>query len=781
MGLFDAFRGGQAPGVYAPWMTYDPGAPQITPSQPVTPAGPLDTSPQSVTIPKGPSFWDRMNAADPNTGLSKWQQLGLVGASLRDDPSVFANQQNSMMEQGKLALSNQMTRQQMALASAFAHGMRGGGSQPTATINGQPVPQVPQSPTGGTMVPQAGAGGLPVIPGAAQPMVTPEMRQLASLGAFQSGKYDQAVSILDDDGHYTVTPQGYVLNGKSGQVVGQVPNFQYINNVRVNPNDPNSPAEIPKLPDGMVHLTGGGAANANGLTAAMAAQSSATARATEAAKASQDVIDVKMPDGSVQQVPRDVAAALTRQSALGGVASGAGGAQAPGGFGRSQTPADAAYAADTAKNAVGMYQGIQTAGPSGAHQYPEVPAPRRTAGRLQRQQALPHGRGTGAVRPQPPRPWQLRRQAAATRKRRRRSPTNSRSPCVTPSQGGGMPGALSNSDRDFLVRSVPNLARPTRAASRWCRRRSPSTSATPTSPPRRANGNSASAGSTPRTATGKTFSDYLKPGRPPIPCSGAPSDPVHPGLIASSAQKYGLDPALLSRLASTESGGDPNARSPAGAMGVMQLMPGTARDLGVDPSDPAQNIDGGAHYLKQQLDRFGSPELALAAYNAGPGRVARAGGVPNIPETQAYVGKVMGGGGPVAARGGADQLAGGSGADIFGLDSPKPQQGGSGADIFGDMSAPSQAPKLDKAAPFPSAASVAALGRPTVANDVRHTSLAPLACSRARAASLACSATSATCPARSTARRWISWSPTAWRARRRARRSRPRYPVRNGR
>jgi hypothetical protein len=126
MGLFDAFRGGQAPGVYAPWMTYDPGAPQITPSQPVTPAGPLDTSPQSVTIPKGPSFWDRMNAADPNTGLSKWQQLGLVGASLRDDPSVFANQQNSMMEQGKLALSNQMTRQQMALASAFAHGMSGG-------------------------------------------------------------------------------------------------------------------------------------------------------------------------------------------------------------------------------------------------------------------------------------------------------------------------------------------------------------------------------------------------------------------------------------------------------------------------------------------------------------------------------------------------------------------------------------------------------------------------------------------------------------------------------
>jgi len=66
-------------------------------------------------------------------------------------------------------------------------------------------------------------------------------------------------------------------------------------------------------------------------------------------------------------------------------------------------------------------------------------------------------------------------------------------------------------------------------------------------------------------------------------------------------------------------------------------MPGTAADLGVDPYDPIQNLDGAANYLRQQIDRFGSDELALAAYNAGPGRVIQSGGIPNISETQAYV------------------------------------------------------------------------------------------------------------------------------------------------
>ena len=86
-----------------------------------------------------------------------------------------------------------------------------------------------------------------------------------------------------------------------------------------------------------------------------------------------------------------------------------------------------------------------------------------------------------------------------------------------------------------------------------------------------------------------------------------------------------------------------NAVSPVGARGLAQLMPGTARDLGVDPDDPFANLEGGARYLREQLDRFdGDLEKALAAYNAGPGRVIRAGGVPRIRETQLYVAAIMG-------------------------------------------------------------------------------------------------------------------------------------------
>jgi soluble lytic murein transglycosylase-like protein len=112
--------------------------------------------------------------------------------------------------------------------------------------------------------------------------------------------------------------------------------------------------------------------------------------------------------------------------------------------------------------------------------------------------------------------------------------------------------------------------------------------------------------------------------------------------IDAAAARYGLDPALLKGLIRQESGFDPDARSGAGAVGLTQLMPATAASLGVDPTDPAQAIDGGARYLKQQLDRFGGdPAKALAAYNAGPGAVAKYGGIPPYGETQNYVTSVL--------------------------------------------------------------------------------------------------------------------------------------------
>lgn len=113
--------------------------------------------------------------------------------------------------------------------------------------------------------------------------------------------------------------------------------------------------------------------------------------------------------------------------------------------------------------------------------------------------------------------------------------------------------------------------------------------------------------------------------------------------IHELSQRFDLSPALLEAVVWQESRWRENAVSPVGARGLAQLMPGTARYLGVDFSDPFQNLEGGARYLREQLDRFdGDLEKALAAYNAGPGRVERAGGIPNIRETQNYVAAIMG-------------------------------------------------------------------------------------------------------------------------------------------
>lgn len=112
--------------------------------------------------------------------------------------------------------------------------------------------------------------------------------------------------------------------------------------------------------------------------------------------------------------------------------------------------------------------------------------------------------------------------------------------------------------------------------------------------------------------------------------------------IEAAALAHGLDPKLLHALVVTESAYRADARSPAGAGGLTQLMPGTAVELGVrDRFDPVENLRGGADYLARQIRRFGDLRLALAAYNAGPARVARLGRIPDIAETQAYVATVV--------------------------------------------------------------------------------------------------------------------------------------------
>jgi len=114
-------------------------------------------------------------------------------------------------------------------------------------------------------------------------------------------------------------------------------------------------------------------------------------------------------------------------------------------------------------------------------------------------------------------------------------------------------------------------------------------------------------------------------------------------LILQAAARFRLRPALLHALVEAESGGNPDAVSPRGAIGLTQLMPSTAEALGVaNPYDPQQNLNGGAQYLRRQLDRFGGDErLALAAYNAGPGAVQRYQGVPPYAETRNYVNRVL--------------------------------------------------------------------------------------------------------------------------------------------
>ena len=112
-------------------------------------------------------------------------------------------------------------------------------------------------------------------------------------------------------------------------------------------------------------------------------------------------------------------------------------------------------------------------------------------------------------------------------------------------------------------------------------------------------------------------------------------------LFSRAASRHGVDASLLAAVAQQESNFNSSAVSPAGAQGLMQFMPATAAGLGVNPLDPTSAIDGAAKYLSQLTRQFGSTDLALAAYNAGPGTVTRYGGIPPYPETQNYVRNVL--------------------------------------------------------------------------------------------------------------------------------------------
>jgi soluble lytic murein transglycosylase-like protein len=121
------------------------------------------------------------------------------------------------------------------------------------------------------------------------------------------------------------------------------------------------------------------------------------------------------------------------------------------------------------------------------------------------------------------------------------------------------------------------------------------------------------------------------------------SSPSHryDDIIKRVAAKYGVDEDLVHAVMQAESDYDPSCHSSAGAMGLMQIMPETAKAYGVNPWDPAQNIEGGVRELREKLDRWGQVDLALAAYNAGSGAVQRYHGIPPYRETQAYVKRVL--------------------------------------------------------------------------------------------------------------------------------------------
>jgi soluble lytic murein transglycosylase-like protein len=139
----------------------------------------------------------------------------------------------------------------------------------------------------------------------------------------------------------------------------------------------------------------------------------------------------------------------------------------------------------------------------------------------------------------------------------------------------------------------------------------------------------------------------LQPPRAEVPAAAVPAfsgryTGPYLAIARDAARRHGIPEDIFLRLVQQESGWNPGAVSHKGAIGLAQLMPGTARVLGVDPTDPIQNLEGGARYLREQFNTFRDWRLALAAYNAGPGAVQQYDGIPPYRETQNYVRAIMG-------------------------------------------------------------------------------------------------------------------------------------------
>lgn len=123
----------------------------------------------------------------------------------------------------------------------------------------------------------------------------------------------------------------------------------------------------------------------------------------------------------------------------------------------------------------------------------------------------------------------------------------------------------------------------------------------------------------------------------PIACHAAEANDNHKKLIVKTAQKLGVDPYLALSIAKIESNFDASSKSPAGAIGLFQLSPNTAKKLGINPYIISENIEGGLKYYQMMYNKYGSIDLALAAYNAGPGNVAKYNGVPPFNATKNFI------------------------------------------------------------------------------------------------------------------------------------------------